>query len=306
MPKIPGLNRLPDMNGRITYSSSGFGFNDRGLINDVVNPLRRATSSLLDKNLNKVSSLLPGELRGLIPNGTTILRGIENFGAIGGISASSAPQSTLSDMKARSDPLFQMDWNVIMPNIEGNTLSYAYVEEVQLPMAHNDADGVFRSGSMNYYAKYNDIGAVSINFYEDRLLTATKYLQQWRGLIQTRDGTFNYPSKYKKFIIVQPKDAKGNILGTFVLHGCFPTNIQNYPFTSANSERVIVTAEFSVDNMVIDVFGNETGPSTSNASASNPISGFNIENLLSGLPKISSIGNMANSIASRFGGNFFS
>lgn len=147
--------------------------------------------------------------------------------------------------KSRPDPLWQMDWMIQMPL----GLPFEYVEEIQFPMSDfGMSNGIYRAGTRNYFAEASDIAPVTINFYEDRYLTVTKWLQKWRSLVQNPDGTFNLPIVYKKNIVLMPMDVKGNTLGSFTLSGVFPTKIPVYPFISNNSERTVLSVEFSVDN----------------------------------------------------------
>lgn len=153
---------------------------------------------------------------------------------------------------ALPDPLLQIDWTPQMPF----GLPPEYVIEMSVPVSNCSADGVFVNGSREYTASFSDTGALTILFYEDRLMTVTNWLMGWRSLIQNSNGTFNSPSVYKQTVFLSPTDVKGNALATMKIIGCWPTQIPEYAFSSGNSNPVQLSVTFQCDKVIIESASN--------------------------------------------------
>jgi hypothetical protein len=189
-----------------------------------------------------------------------------------------APGSWLARGLSRPDPLINLDWQIEMPD----GLDASYVEEIQASMADFAvSEGVFKAGTRQYYVGAEDIGALSITFYEDRLMTATQYLQRWRNRIRNSDGTRNYPSQYKRTIRVWPTDGAGIILGEFVYQGCWPSKIPTIAWTSQGTARIMHQVDFSVDSVEINLRSATNG--TGLNGTPDPLFG-SIEDFVNGLP----------------------
>ena len=185
------------------------------------------------------------------------------------------PASWAARAQSRPDPLVHIDWDIEMPD----GFDSANVEEIQASMADFAvSDGVFRAGTRQYYAETEDIGALSITFYEDRLLTTTQYIKGWRARIANPDGTRNYPSVYKRTIKVWPMDAKGNRLAEFKYKGCWPSKIPSIAWGSQGTTRITHQVDFSVDSLDIVVFSG-----SQNGAGDNPVFG-SIQDFMQGLP----------------------
>lgn len=243
MAKIPGLSNIAGDSATIQQLNSSFGSSVGAGINSAINKLPSVLNNAIDSKVQEATNKLLRET-GI----TKALGSAASHPILGGIVGDLLGLGTgkfYSAIKSRDDPLFQMDWMIQLPL----GLPWYFVEEIQFPMQDfTVSPGIFRAGVRKYYAEVADIAPVTINFYEDRKLTVTKWLQKWRSMVQNADGTYNTPLQYKQNFVLQPMDAKGNVLGTFTLVGCFPSKIPTYPFVSATSERMVLSVEFSVDN----------------------------------------------------------
>jgi hypothetical protein len=195
------------------------------------------------------------------------------------INTVSGTSSALDALRSRPDALLSFLWEAEL-QVKGLSLSRDYIEEVSVPFPQITSDnGTFRAGIMKFYPVSRAVGQVSIKFYEDIRLTVSNFLNQWRAKIFNRNGTVNMPegaNGYKGTLIVNVKDAKGTVVGTFKLTGLFPLNPDPFALQSASSERVIVGCEFSVD-------GFEMNPGSGAASGSTSLSGFTPSNFTSGM-----------------------
>lgn len=186
----------------------------------------------------------------------------------------------MAKASARPDPLLQIDWYVIMPF----GLTAEYVESVAVPKSNYAASpGVFMAGQRMYFAEAMDTATVSIAFYEDVRMTAHAYINAWKARISNPNGTRNPPAYYKAPITLLAMDVKGNVLGRLVMQGCWPQTESNYDATSGNSERVIVTVEFTCDRVDVEVNGAAISTPSIGASLGDTLSSF----LSGGIAKIS-------------------
>lgn len=185
------------------------------------------------------------------------------------------PGSWMARAQSRPDPLLNIDWDIEMPD----GFDSANVEEIQASMEDfGVSSGVFRAGTRQYYAETEDIGALSITFYEDRLMTSSQYCKAWRDRIRNPDGTRNYPSKYKRIIRVWPMDVKGNRLAEFKYVGCWPSKIPAISFGGTNTQRITLQVDFSVDACVMTMMAG-----SQNGAGTNPAFG-SIQDFIQGAP----------------------
>lgn len=146
----------------------------------------------------------------------------------------------------RPDPLMEVNWSVVMPL----GLKPEYVEEITFSDTYfQTSEPVQRDGYNVFIAETRQVSSINITFYEDRLLTISNWLANWRQLISPDGKTRNFPSLYKQTITVFAQDVAGNRVGQFVLVGCWPAGAVQRNMASAGSERVRVVQEFSVDRV---------------------------------------------------------
>lgn len=185
---------------------------------------------------------------------------IPSFGPDGRPAASpkrASPNSVVHKMEMRGDPLLSFNWRVEMPplptieNFDQSLFNF-YVEDVNLSLPFYSSESVFRNGSFIYYPKFSDAGSLNLVLFEDVNLTSTNYLQAWKRLIQDPNtGFYNRPSFYKKPIILTPYDMAGVPCGKFYVEGAWPSQIQQYSFTSARS-IINVSCEFALNRIYFE------------------------------------------------------
>ena len=165
------------------------------------------------------------------------------------ITAENTTQGLYDRMIRRLDPLFQHDWEVFMPTIGGVSLRSEFVEEIPLNMIAIESEGIFRNATKEYYPTFSDVGAITVNFYENREMAVTRYLLAWQGEVQQTNGNYKYPDEYKRNIIIHILDAKRTVLAVCTLVGCWPTRPGQLPLTST-ADRTMMSCEFSIDSIV--------------------------------------------------------
>ena len=156
----------------------------------------------------------------------------------------------LAEMENREDPAMQIDWLIEMPGFDTSFNVNAYVEGVNLNTLSVDPITFERGGRRVNYAGGVQATPITIDFYEDASRSSTKYLQAWASKVTNKNGTKNYPSQYKKPIKVNVTNVKGEIVGAWLLVGCFPSGGADYQLASGVGDRIKFSREFTVDHVV--------------------------------------------------------
>ena len=215
-----------------------FGFDSTNIVNNALGALSGAAQSAATNEYNsaiaKVSSAL---------------------GPLGAQITSAVSGSWLSRAINRPDPHINIDWSIILPNDNSN-VSY-YVEEVNPPITQlTVSPGIFRGGQRIYLPTSFEDETLHMSFYEDRLATASQYLQNWMQSVGDRGtGLMNYPSEYKKNITIVLQDTMQNTIMSLIYYGCWPTKLDGINLVSAQAGRTIIGATFSLDGMAINFNG---------------------------------------------------
>lgn len=161
----------------------------------------------------------------------------------------------LSAAQNRQDPLMNYNWWCDMPGLNGGQqqLSWEFIEEATLPFIEFTPVSNYRAGKEFHYAQKYDIGSLDLKFYEDSSGTSTTYMTSWQSLIlNPESGTFYYPKDYKKTITIWVMDVAKFSVMSLIYTGCWPTRLDNVSLGSANSERVVLGANFSVDGLQVN------------------------------------------------------
>ena len=121
------------------------------------------------------------------------------------------------------------------------------IQSVDPPFMGHETEGIHIGGTKDYHPTFVDIPSVSVVFKEDNKATVLKGLTAWKERVQNANGTFNYPSAYKRTITIELLDGQNRMHTTYKLLGCFPvgTTMEGYNYTE--QDIIIITQEFSVD-----------------------------------------------------------
>lgn len=155
------------------------------------------------------------------------------------------PNSLLSKVLGRSDPLMQFEWSGFI-QVGDLRLEPHFIENVDIPGVQTASDPVYRAGTKVYVATTYDVGAVRLKLYEDIQMSTIKFLQQWFRLIHRDNGSHGIPKDYKGFLEVTPLKPNGDIIARIKCIGVFPTQHPTLPF-GHESDRIALDVEFSCD-----------------------------------------------------------
>lgn len=182
-------------------------------------------------------------------------------------------RSNIAKMRERGDPLMGFDWAVGLPfdimvafvNTYGfpvDDLINFYVEDANIGLQTINSEATYRQGSQVYYPGFIDVGSLSLTFYEDNRMYASKFANFWHNQVRTADGLYNPPSKFKRDIDVWCYDAASNTIGHFRAVNCWPTARQPIALQSATSDTVKLTVDFATDGVyLLEDWGGQTGAS---------------------------------------------
>lgn len=187
-----------------------------------------------------LSSRRPGEVSPVSSPGPTGRRGV------------------LKAMESRSDPLMNFNWYAEMPDLnpkfsaDVTHLSWEFVEEASPPLPEMELMSNYRAGKNYHFPKQYNLGTLGLKMYEDSHGTSTAYLDTWQKCIFNPDtGLFYNPVDFKRPIKIWILDVAKLSVMCLVYTGCWPTRVEPIQLSSDQSARVIMGAEFSVDNLTI-------------------------------------------------------
>lgn len=159
----------------------------------------------------------------------------------------------LSAGRARSDPLMNYNWYCDLPTIDGVTLGWEFVEEATLPLVEFEPMSNYRAGKMYHYPGHYSIGTLNLKLYEDSHGSATTFVDAWqRKIINLESGLYNTPygpNGFKKKISFTLLDVAKLTVMFVEYTGCWPSRPDSISLGSASSDRVVLSVEFSVDEM---------------------------------------------------------
>jgi hypothetical protein len=167
-------------------------------------------------------------------------------------------KNNLTQMMARKDPLFSIDWTAhVIDNSNIEPIPSVYIEELQIPLIQVDNKPVYRSGYMLNYSGTVSTGNSTIKLYNDRSGRALRFAQSWLNLIHSQStGNFGLPSEYKKTIRVYIRDTKQQAVYIIDMLGCWPTSINQSQLTGGAAELIPISMDLSVDRIRIDTSTN--------------------------------------------------
>lgn len=158
----------------------------------------------------------------------------------------------LEKLLAIPDPLLTFRW--VAKSIPFG-LPLEYMENIDIPFNNiTISEGVHVGSRFEYYPGTHSISSFSASFYEDRLGTTLKWIQDWKSRVKNlKTGAYKLPSDYKRVIEVVQMDNKGRSVITAKISGCWPADTSpmqlNY---SDGTSRIIHQQTFSADNVEFD------------------------------------------------------
>lgn len=157
---------------------------------------------------------------------------------------------TLNDFVGLGDPQLNTNWDIFLPDIEGQNVSNL-ATGIEFNTEASEATPRFFDSSKKYYAGFSDVASFSIDFFEDDEHNVFKYITAWKQLIKDGNGAYNLPKIYKKEITAFLLTNTREIAATYKLTGCFPVGTSPLSFTSEAADAIRPNQEFSVDSVTL-------------------------------------------------------
>lgn len=166
----------------------------------------------------------------------------------------------LYSMYTRNEPIYHYCWFCYLPAVGGYRLPWNYVEEFTAPFRSFDVVNQYQRGKVKHYAGQHSVSNLSLRLYDDSSGKAGAYMENWRMSVMGKGGTYMYPRDYKKDIELIILDvSRFFTVYNIVYKGCWPVNSDPYNLASNSSDRIVMSAEFSVDDIEIRVRNTSIG-----------------------------------------------
>jgi hypothetical protein len=208
-----------------------------GVKGKIESGIRKLTAPLTNnRNLAPIIGAVLGSMQGSVGDPNISIYSLDVAGPLG-------------DARNRPDPAWAHNFEAAFTGNDLLMMPGAYIEDVDLPFYQFDRLSHYRGGKNYYYPGDFDLSQFSVRLYEDRFLTTTQALHWWKKRIRNSDNTVNMPSEYKRNLVVSIKDDQRQIIGTAVLIGCWPISPSPLSLQSGSAERIIISSEFSADDI---------------------------------------------------------
>lgn len=171
----------------------------------------------------------------------------------------------IEEVRGWLDPAPNWRWAVLMPSLPGPTgplymglrpvleMPFGMVEKIDFNLPQFDTDARSGMASRQNFPRFVTITNISISFYEDIQYTQTRYLRTWQNHVMDDIYDFGMPANYKWRIILFAFDYVSNTAPQMVgvLENCFPVNISGLTYAFDQSGRIVVNADFTLDEIFI-------------------------------------------------------
>lgn len=155
----------------------------------------------------------------------------------------------LEKMMRIPDPLLTFRW--VAKSLPFG-MKNEYMESIDIPFNNiSISEGVHVGSRFEYYPGTHSISSFSASFYEDRLGTTLKWIEDWKSRVKDlKTGAYKLPADYKRIIEVVQMDNKGNSVITAKISGVWPADTASMALNySDGTSRVIHQQTFSADNV---------------------------------------------------------
>lgn len=138
------------------------------------------------------------------------------------------------------------------PKFGSETLDSIVGEAMDLPFPMLQDKGKSVASSQVFFPSGIQIQGFSIQLGVDQKLRAIRYIQAWQNAIRNPTTGGYYPAaSYKRTLLVDLFDVKGNVIGTAKLENVWPLGVSQLQL-GATSERSIVPVQFMCDQQLFE------------------------------------------------------
>jgi hypothetical protein len=126
------------------------------------------------------------------------------------------------------------------------------IDKITYPFVTIETEGWYKGATREYHPLINDVGDVVLTMKETEDGDVKSFLNAWQNLQRNSDGTYNYPSVYKKVVYV--KQLKGNkeVVNKWKLGGTFIKGIEDISLSYEESTIFALVVTLSCDTVVVN------------------------------------------------------
>ena len=147
-----------------------------------------------------------------------------------------------------NDPALNFRWKAV-GFAQACQLDDQYVEKMTAAWARFESSPLYVDGSNNYYHSVVDHEPINVSFYLDKTFTAVTQIMEWSKLV-CKDGRYGLPVNYKKnFEMHLLANDSDSAMAVFQVIGAWPSGMDDLELSYDSSDRLILTVNFSVDEI---------------------------------------------------------
>lgn len=150
------------------------------------------------------------------------------------------------------EPLYGFKWAIDSDTLPLG-LDSTYMEEISLPFPSIAiADPLFGGATYSNFPGFCKIDNVSATFYEDQLMSTTKWILEWMGRIRDfKDGFYFLPHNYKYDIPLVLQNTMGETISKIMLKNVWPSQRDNWDLNYTATNRLTVHVTFALDDFIL-------------------------------------------------------
>lgn len=134
------------------------------------------------------------------------------------------------------------------PTFNGVTLDPTTAEAIDLPFPVFSDIGKSVASSQVFFPSGISISGFSVTMGVDQKLRALRYVNAWSANIRNpKTGGYKTPSNYKRTIVVDLYNVKGDVIGSSELKNIWPLGLQQMQL-DGEVRRNMISIQFMCDN----------------------------------------------------------
>lgn len=160
--------------------------------------------------------------------------------------------SVQNAMSGYGEPLDSFKWCIeSLPSFFGLTIPKEYVLEASIPMPTFGSQQKQTAATVITLPDVGEISGFDLVLHEDQKGSTFKYIISWMEHIQNpHSGGFYLPYNYKRDLIVQLQNKKGEVAIRAKLKGCYPHSPSPISLSGGGGEVVKISCGMAVDAMI--------------------------------------------------------
>lgn len=155
-------------------------------------------------------------------------------------------------MSGYGEPLKGFKWCIeSFPTFFGRTIPKEYCLSATLPMPTLGTQQKQHGGHVITLPSTSEISGFDLTLHEDQKGTSFKYIMSWMEHVQNpHSGGFYLPANYKRNLMVQLQNDRGEVAIRAELVGVWPTSPSPISLEGNSSDAIKIQCGFAIDTMI--------------------------------------------------------